>query len=156
MSFSKNSKDASGTRFSCAKLGDKQKERSGNRNLAIYIYISYGRWWLRSSAQSWNTLEREMETKDHSDKVRQRKDDHHHNQVRSTKDRTDQRVLTPLGIRGHEHRKMYRNIETHCNNKNTPGSSWATSTLSVDLGKTLNVTTLENTQRVSPTNEGSG
>ena len=33
-------------------------------------------------AWSCNTLEQEMETKDHSDKVRQRKDDHHNNHVR--------------------------------------------------------------------------
>ena len=45
-------------------------------------------------------LKQDVEKKDHSDKLRQRKDDHLDNQVRSSQDRADQRVLPPLGIRG--------------------------------------------------------
>ena len=50
-----------GTPFSSAKHGDKNKKNSGNQKCGhVYVYI-YGRWWLRSKARSWNTLEPEME-----------------------------------------------------------------------------------------------
>ena len=46
MSFSKNSKDANGTPFSCAKHGDKNKKKSGNqndtKNMTIYIWGAGG------------------------------------------------------------------------------------------------------------------
>ena len=63
MDVSKNSKDASGTLFSCAKHGDKNKKNSLNQNVAILKKCMDGRWWLRSKTRSWNTREQDMETK---------------------------------------------------------------------------------------------
>ena len=51
--------------------------------------------------------------------------------------------------------KMFKkNIEPHCNNKNTSEALRETSTLCLGLGKTLNETALENSQRDNPTKRG--
>ena len=85
-------------------------ETRTQRNLGIKMwpYLSMGVGGFAQNARSWNTLGQERETKDHSDKVRQRTEEHHNNRVRSTEDRTDQCVFLPLGIRGHAHREDVR------------------------------------------------
>ena len=121
MSFSKNSTVAKGTPFSCAKHGDKNK-----KDLGIKMWPwKYGRWWLCAKARSRNTLEQEMETKDHSDKVRQRKDDHHNNEVRPPQNRSDQCVLPTHREDVQKHRDPLQQQETHQNHRGRPQrSAW--------------------------------
>ena len=107
MSFSKNSKDASVTPFSCAKHGDNNRRRSGNQNVAIKmgagdfakkhgVGVLLNKTWKVKITQTNHVS-----------------DDHHNNQVRSAPDRTDQRVLQPLWTRGHAHREDVQKHRDH-------------------------------------------
>ena len=113
MIFSKNPKDASGTTFSWWKHGDKNTKRSGNQNVATHmgpggfsekhgVAILLDKRWKRKIIQT---------------KVRQRKDDHHNNQVQSTQDRTDQCVFHHSRYADMHIEKMYKTSRLHWNNK---------------------------------------